>query len=553
MRLALRAAVAALAAANPAAADTLIDNIEGITVDREGKVERFSALLIDEAGKVAQRLQRGDKRPAKIDYRLDGKGRVLLPGMIDSHVRLIDLGLSTLLLDVSGAASLPEAQAQIARWSAENPQKPWVLGYGWRADSWGMGRFATAAEIDAAVARRPVWLSGADGHSGLANGAALAAAGITARTKDPAGGRIERLANGAPSGVLVGTATALVERMVPPPRPEDRDLALARAEDLLIRRGVTAVADMGTTIADWQSYRRAGDAGRLRLRIMAYAASIEDMALIGGPGPTPWLYDDRLRLNGVVLAADGALATGGALLDSPYAGAKTGFGLPRTGDAEIKNRMSRAALDRFQVAIEASGDRAVRQALDAFAELAQTYTGDRRWRIERLDLVGAADFARFGRQDVIASVQPFRALAEWAAAQRRLTAAQLASAHPWHSLDNGGAMLVFGSAAPGSTPDPFAGMAAAATRQDDGGEASGGWRPQEHVTRESALAAATARGAFAGFAEGRFGTLSVGERADFSAHRPRPAAGLGRGAARRPGAANVDRGQAGPCRSMMPG
>ena len=116
------------------------------------------------------------------------------------------------------------------------------------------------------------------------------------------GGRIERKPGGRePAGVFVDNARALVEAKIPPPRAADRDLALYRAQELLVRNGVTAAADMGASIEDWMTYRRAGDEGRLRIRIMVYAGSVPEMVLIGGSGPTAWLYEDRLRLNGLKL------------------------------------------------------------------------------------------------------------------------------------------------------------------------------------------------------------------------------------------------------------
>lgn len=504
-----------LAGANAAEATTLIDNVDGLTLDDQGKVERLTGLVIGSDGRIVQVLHRGDKRPAKVDYQLDGKGRVLMPGLVDSHVALMQVGLAALTLDLSPAKSLAEAQARIAAYAAAHPDHPWIVGRGWDEEAWGLGRMPTAAELDAAVKDRPVWLIRADGHAGWANSAALAAAGITAATKAPPGGRIETAAGSvAPAGVLVEAAQALVQKVVPPPRPEDRDLALASAQDEFLRRGVTAVADLGATLEDWQTYRRAGDLGSLRLRIMAYAAGTEAMTLIAGPRPTPWLYDDRLRLNGVSLVLDGALATRGALLKAPYADAPGRAGLARLGEAQLRNLMSRAAMDGFQVAVAANGDRAAAEVLDAIAELRATYKGDRRWRIEQLALVDPADFARLGQSGAIASMQPLFALRP-PAVEARLGPARLAGSEAWASLAAAGARLAFGSDAPTARPDPWSGMASAITRQDEGGQPFGGWQPQERVSREAALAAYTTGGAWAGFADQRFGRLAAGLRADF--------------------------------------
>lgn len=517
MNRALAVALAVLTlSARPALADTLVDNIEGLTVSEDGGIERFTGMVIDRDGKVVRLLHRGDKRPEHPDYFVDGEGRVAMPGLIDAHLHVMELGMTTLMLDLTPARSLEEAQSRIAAWAAAHPDKPWIIGFGWNQERWGLGRMPNATELDAATGGRPAWLMRVDGHAGWANSAALAAAGVTAASKDPAGGRIERVAGSArPSGVLVDNAMDLVAAVVPAPRPEDRDLALANAQELLLTRGVTAVADMGTSIEDWQAFRRAGDNGALRLRIMAYAAGTQAMELIGGPGPTPWLYADRLRLNGVKLLLDGALGSRGALLKAPYADAPGTRGIARLDGTQLRNLMSRAAMDHFQVAVHAIGDAANASVLDAISELSETYKGDRRWRIEHAQIVDPADIARFGQLGVIASMQPLHQSSDRQMAEARLGPTRLAGAYAWHSIAATGARIAFGSDAPVEAPDPFAGMAVSITRQDGDGQPFGGWQPQERISREAALAAYTSGAAWAGFAEGRFGRLAKGERADF--------------------------------------
>lgn len=515
MKRFLLGAAALIALPAPAQADTLLDNVEGVTIDATGGIDRFTGLLIGDDGRIVQVLHRGDKRPGKVDYLLDGKGRVVLPGMIDAHVHLTMLGFVALTLDLSQAKSLAEAQARITAYSAAHPDRPWILGFGWNQELWGLGRFPTAAELDAVTGGKPAWLMRVDGDAGWANSAALAAAKVTALSKDPAGGRIERVApGGKPAGVLVNNAKALIDRVVPPPRPEDRDLALHTAQELLLKRGVTAVADMTTSIEDWQAYRRAGDQGTLRIRIMAYADGVDNMTLIAGPGPTPWLYDDRLRLNGVKLYADGALGSRGASLKTPYADMPGNKGLRITPDTALKNLMSRAALDHFQVAVHAIGDEANAAVLGAIEDLSLTYSGDRRWRIEHAQVVDPVDIPRFGKNGVIASMQPVHQTSDRLMAEARLGPGRLAGAYAWRSIAASGAKLAFGSDAPMELPDPFAGLATAISRTGPDGQPFGGWQVQEAISREAALAAYTANAAYAGFAEGRFGRLVRGERAD---------------------------------------
>lgn len=508
--------LASLSLAAPAWADVLIDNIDGITIDEDGEIDRFTGLWIDDGGRVRQVLDRGEERPEGTDYRVDGRGRVVVPGMIDAHLHVMGLGFATLTLDLSNTNSLEEALEKIRRFAADNPGRPWILGRGWNQAKWGLGRFPTAEELDRAVSDRPVWLERVDGHAGWANSLALERAGVDATTEDPAGGRIERIpGSGEPAGVFVDAAAALVQQAVPAPNAADRDLAFRNAQRRLLSMGVTAAADMGTTIEDWQAFRRAGDAGALKMRIMAYAAGIDEMTLIGGSGPGPWLYGDRLRLNGVKLYLDGALGSRGAWLKEPYADDPGNRGLPLLSPAQLRNLMSRAAMSEFQVAVHAIGDAANSEVLSAIDELASSYDGDRRWRVEHAQIVDPQDIPKFGRHGIIASMQPVHQISDRLMAEARLGPDRLNGAYAWRSIAATGARLAFGSDAPVEAPDPFAGLAAALTRTDASGEPFGGWLPEERVSREAAFAAYTSDAAFAGFAEGRFGRLVPGERADF--------------------------------------
>ena len=510
----LALAFAALTLPAPARADTLIDNVNGITIGKDGAVVRFAAILIDDAGRVRAIYRKGE-RPPRVKARINGQGRTMMPGLIDAHLHVMGVGFGALTLDLSDTKSLAEAQDKIRRFAADNPTRPWILGRGWNQELWRLGRFPTAAELNAVVGDRPVWLERVDGHAGWANSAAMRIAKVDKATRDPAGGRVERDAAGNPSGIFVDAASELIARAVPAPRPAERNLALAKAQEILHGFGITAAADMGTTIEDWQTFRRAGDGGRLSMRIMSYAAGVDAMDFIGGSGPTPWLYGDRLRLNGVKLYLDGALGSRGAWLKAPYADDPGNRGLQLIDETKLRNWMSRAALGRFQVAVHAIGDAADAEILAAIAELAPSYAGDRRWRIEHAQIVDPADIAKFGQHGVIASMQPVHQTSDRLMAGVRLGEARLNGAYAWHSIGQTGAKLAFGSDAPVESPDPFAGFAAAISRTDRSGEPAGGWFPQERVAREQALAGFTSTAAFAGFAEGRFGRLVPGEWADF--------------------------------------
>lgn len=510
-------ALAALALLLPAPllADALIENVEGVALDANGKVIHFTGLLLTPDGKVSRLLERGDKRPEKLDWRTDMKGKVLAPGMIDAHGHVMELGFRALQLDLSGTRSLAEALERVRAYAAANPERKWIIGGGWNQELWSLGRFPTAAELDAVVGDRPVWLSRVDGHAAWANSAAIKAAGVTAKTPTPAGGRIEKTAAGAPAGVFVDKAQALIDKVVPAPTPRERNAAFLKAQEILLGFGITATTDMGSSVEDWLTYRRMGDLNLLRVRIMSYAAGVDAALAVAGQGPTPWLYADKLRMEGIKLYADGALGSRGAWLKAPYSDAPGQSGLGFLSDDQLSNQMSRGAMDNFQIAVHAIGDRANQQVLDAIDELAETYKGDRRWRVEHAQIVAPEDLPRFGRHGIVASMQPVHQTSDMHMAEARLGPARLAGAYAWKSMLTNGAKLVFGSDYPVESPNPWVGWAAAFTRTDASGQPFGGWRPEEAVTREQAWRAFTMDAAYAGFAEDRFGRLAPGMRADF--------------------------------------
>lgn len=512
--LAILALLATSAFGTPAYADALVDNVNGMTVDKAGHVTRFTGLVLTPDGKVVRLLSAHDKRPDHLDWRADEHGKVMLPGFIDAHGHVMELGFRALELDLSDTNSLDEAKARIAAYAAANSDRKWIVGGGWNQERWNLGRFPTSADLDAAVSDRPVYLTRADSHAGWANSAAMRAAGVTARSVSPPGGRIEKL-GAQPAGVFVDAARELIERAVPQPAAKDRDRALLKAQDILLGYGVTATADMGSSIDDWLAFRRLGDRGGLQVRVMSYGLGVETAVQVGATGPTPWLYDDHLRMGGVKLFADGALGSRGAWLKQPYADAPGQSGAGFMSDDAIRNRMSRAAMDGWQVAVHAIGDRANAQVLGAVEELALTYKGDRRWRVEHAQIVDPADLPRFANNGVVASMQPTHETSDRVMAEARLGTARLAGAYAWATMLRNGVPLAFGSDYPVERPDPFAGWAAAFTRQGADGEPYGGWRPEERVSREQAWWAFTGAGAYAGFAETRFGSLQPGQRADF--------------------------------------
>lgn len=514
-----RRMIAALALAllpAPALSATLVENARGIQISADGKLDRFTGLVINDQGKIVQVL-RGSSAAVvvPIDRRVDVRGRTLLPGLIDAHGHVMGLGLSALQLDLVGTSSVGNLQQRLRAFAAERKDDPWILGRGWNQELWSDSRFPTAVDLDAAVSDRPVSLERIDGHALVVNSAALRAAGITSATKDPVGGKIERDGNGNPTGLLVDAAMELVSSKVPPPTDAHLAQALAKAQGILLANGITATADMGTSAAEWAAMQQAGKANKLNVRIMAYSAGLAPLATIAPNGPTAWLFGDRLQLGGVKLYSDGALGSRGAYLKQPYADQPDTRGLRFLTDQELGAQAEQAASKGLQLAIHAIGDAADAQVIAAYEGLSRKYGKDRRWRIEHFQIADPADIPRLAPAGIIASMQPVHQTSDRLMAEKRLGPNRLKGAYAWQSVLKSGARIAFGSDFPVEFPNPFPGISAAMSRQDVNGAPPGGWIPEERVTFEQALSGFTRDAAFAGFAEQKFGAIEPGKWADF--------------------------------------
>jgi predicted amidohydrolase YtcJ len=510
-------ALAAALLAGAADASTLITNVNGIQVGADGRLQHFRSLQIDDNGRVTAVFDASAGRARGTDYIhvIDGGGRTLMPGLIDAHGHVMGLGQQALLLDLVGTRSLADVQQRLRAYAAAHPNDPWLIGRGWNQELWPDKRFPSAADLDAIVPDRPVVLERVDGHAVVANTAALKAAGVSSATADPVGGKVERDANGRPTGLLVDAATDLVGKRVPPSTPAQLDAALAKAQEALLSVGVTATADMGTSVEDWAAFRRAGEANRLNVRFMSYSLDVEPMLKVAPTGPTPWLYADRLRMGGVKLYADGALGSRGAWLKQPYADKPDTRGLQFLKDEELRAKAETAAKRGMQVAVHAIGDAANAQVIGTYEWLNRSYPGDRRWRIEHVQVVDCADLPRIGRAHIIASMQPTHQTSDRLMAEKRLDPPRLKCAYAWQSMLRTGARLAFGSDFPVESPNPFPGLSAAISRQDIDGQPPGGWFPAERLTFAQALDAFTRTAAYAGFAEQKIGALEPGKWADF--------------------------------------
>jgi predicted amidohydrolase YtcJ len=504
MRTTFLALIATLYA-SAANADTLIENANGIQADAGGRPQHFTGMLVGNDGKVVRVLHAGEARPKASTF-VNVGGRTVLPGLIDAHGHVLDLGTAVMIVQLTGTSSIADLQQRLRDYAAAHPNDAWIIGFGWNQELWPEKRFPTAADLDALVPDRPVMLERVDGHAVVANSAAMKAAGVTPATQAPPGGRIE-------NGLFVDAATALIRKAVPPRTPAQADEALAKAQEQLLSVGVTAVGSMSTSLDDWEAFRRAGAAGRLNVRLISYMTAAD--AAKSNQAPTGWMYGDRLRLIGVKLFADGALGSRGAWLKQPYADKPDTRGLQFHSDSELLGLAASAAARGFQIATHAIGDAANAQVIGVYEQLSKRYGRDRRWRIEHFQIADPKDIPRLAPAGIIASMQPTHQTSDRLMAEKRLGPNRLAGAYAWQSVLKSGARLAVGTDFPVESPNPFPGLSAAISRQDISGQPPGGWIPSERLTFEQALAAYTRGAAYAGFAEDRIGALEPGKWADF--------------------------------------
>lgn len=497
-------------------APTLLENVNGYTLAGE-HLRRFSGLVFDEGKVVATGDAEALRRSNPHARRIDGKGRTLLPGLIDAHGHVIDLGFESVQIELHDTENLQQALARVREYAAANPDLTWLLGGGWNQVTWNLGRFPLASELDTAVEGRPVVLDRVDGHAKWLNSSALRAAGITRETVEPSGGRIERDAQGNPSGVLVDRAMRLVEKVQPAPSDAQQRAALLAALQQMNSVGLTGVGDAGISAHEIALYRELADKGLLTVRIYAMIGGTgEDFAAASAGGPLIGYANDRLTVRSVKLYADGALGSRGAALLAPYSDQPDQHGLLFMSDAQMQSAIETALRAGYQVNVHAIGDAANHQVLDAFAAAYQTVGGrELRNRIEHAQVVALSDIPRFKQLNLIASMQPTHATSDMNMAEQRVGKARLEGAYAWRRFLGQGTRIAGGSDFPVESDNPFFGLHAAVTRTDRAGRPSGGWHPEEAMTLLEAFRAFTLDAAYAEHEDTSIGSLEPGKWADF--------------------------------------
>jgi len=501
-----------------AQADTVIVNANGYTLNAKGDLVQFAALAFDDKGKILAVGTAADvaaKAPGA--RQVDMQGKTVLPGLIDAHGHVFGLGQMLTQLDLSQTTSLEGALKAIGDYARANQNQAWLRGRGWNQENWKLGRFPSAADVDAVVSDKPVWFERVDGHAGWANSRALEAAGITDKTPDPAGGKIMRDANGKATGVLVDAAQDLVTKVLPAQTEAEGRVALDRALGALARVGVTSTHDAGLGVAEDRLYRAYADQGKLTARIYGMIGGTEkDFDALAKNGPLKTYGNDMYALRAVKLYSDGALGSRGAALIKPYSDEPHSHGLLFYKLEQMDAMMKKAMARGYQVNVHAIGDAGNHQILDIYKkELGVTKSAAQRHRIEHAQVVTPADIVRFKTLGIIPSMQPTHATSDKNMAESRVGPERIKGAYAWRTFLHQGSRIACGSDFPVESPNPFFGIHAAVTRQDASGQPIAGWYPNQAMSLKEAFRCFTLDAAYAGHAENSLGSLEPGKWADF--------------------------------------
>ena len=509
----MRLTILLLLAGTVGAAETAVHNITGYTSTNTG-IHEFTVLVVSDDGKVVATGGVDILSEYPDAVLVDGQGRSLLPGLTDAHAHVYGLGFLNVSLDLAGTQSLEAAVANISEYAVANPDADWIQGRGWNQVLWPVQKFPTAADIDAVVGDRPVYLRRIDGHAGWVNSAALKIAGIDDDTPDPVGGKILRDEYGRATGVLIDKAENLIKAHVPKPDKDDYRQAIRESIAELLPLGITGVHDTGIDITQAEVYMSMADDAELGLRI--YAMLRDAGANLDAIGEPRVAYsDDRLDIRAVKIYIDGALGSRGAAMLEPYSDDAENLGLAFMPTEKLHADIAKANRMGFQVGVHAIGDRGNQMVLDAYERAQNGVASPLRNRIEHSQIIALEDIPRFAELGVIASMQPTHATSDMNMAEDRIGPQRIKGGYAWRKLLDSGAVIASGSDFPVELPNPFHGLYAAVTRQDRRNLPTGGWYAEEALSRAEALHSFTLAPAFAAHQEDRLGSLEPGKWADF--------------------------------------
>jgi predicted amidohydrolase YtcJ len=504
-----------LAQSKPSA-DLIITNAKVWTVDKAHATAQAVAVMGDRIVAVGSNADAEVLRSPATKV-IDAGGKLLLPGFNDAHVHFVGGGSQLDAVQLNDATSTDEFVRRISEQAKKTPKGEWIQGGDWDETKWSPPGLPTKELIDPVTPDNPVFLGRYDGHSALANSAALRLAGIPSQTPDPPGGAIVRDAQGNPTGDLKDAAMDLVNKVIPPLSHEQRLRAVRRALEYAASLGITSVQNMNPDYADIAAYAELLQFGELTTRI--YAAPLIDQVddqvkigirhAFGGP---------FLRIGAVKAYADGSLGSRTAYFFEPFSDEPGNHGLLSEEMQPLslmRDRMMKADAAGLQICTHAIGDQAISTVLDLYTDVVRAHHGmERRFRIEHAQHMAAKDFLRFAQLDVIASVQPYQAIDDGRWAEARIGHDRASRTYAFRMFLNHGVHLAFGTDWDVAPLNPLLTVYAAVTRATLDGKNPNGWFPEQKLTVPEAVQAYTMGSAYAEFQDKEKGSITPGKLAD---------------------------------------
>lgn len=489
-------------------ADLLIKNATVYTVN--DAFETANAFVVKE-GKI---LEIGLKPELELKYDLketyDARGATIVPGLIDAHAHLYNLGVTRQQVDLVGATSYDEVLQRVKAFQQEK-NTSYITGRGWDQNDWDVKEFPTRKELDTLFPETPVALTRVDGHAMIVNSKAIELAGITPKTKME-GGEVMLDSLGQLTGILIDSPMSLVRKSIPAPSREFSIQALKDAEKICLEHGLTTINDagLGRNIIELIDSLQQADA--LKIKVYAMVSTTEDnLSYYLNKGI---IKTDRLNVRSVKVYADGALGSRGAALRESYSDKENHFGAMITPANKLDQLAERLAKAGYQMNTHAIGDSANVSVLRAYKKALERYP-DARWKVEHAQIVTPDDFDIFSK-NIIPSIQPTHATSDMYWAEDRVGGERIKGAYAYKTLLDKAGIVVLGTDFPVEQVNPMHTFYSAVARKDLNNYPEDGFRMEEALTREETLKGMTRWAAYSNFEEDEKGTIEVGKAADFT-------------------------------------
>jgi len=449
---------------------------------------------------------------------IDMRGKTILPGIIDSHVHVRELGMDAVKADLVGTTDTNQMVERLqAKFSNPVPGE-WLIGQGWDEGAFASMGYPDRAALDAAFPDNPIALESLHGFAGFYNGMALKIAGVTAETANPEAGTILKRDDGEPTGVMLALGQGLINPFVPSPNIEQRKTAILAGLNTMAAAGVTSIHEAGMTPQDVTAFTQLADEGALPVRVFGMLDGNDETLMMQwfekGPLDHP---SSMLDIASIKVFYDGSLGSRTAVLAEPYSDHPEKAAMAeRISLEKMTSLAQRAAKMGFQMAVHAIGDEGNRRVMDIYqTTLAEHPELDPRWRIEHAQVVLPDFYQEAAALNVIVSMQPSHAVGDSGWAEDRVGNARIKHAYAWQRMLAAGVPLIFNSDLPGEPWKPMETLYFAVTRQKLDGTPIGGWYSDQALSVEQSLYAMTAANAYAAFQERELGQLKAGMRADF--------------------------------------